>query len=163
MLHYLTLQIIVTSSTTEVNMKKEIKSMLHSQNQLEEILGVSRVQAWRIWNGKSALTEANERLIKITIDSVIDKMNEAESIINEWIESQKGRSNGEFYSVRTKAAYTVGASVSFVDCDETNSYIKELIKMTDEAEHDSTRDVLLDAYFIELSHWKFSETEVKYK
>lgn len=144
-------------------MKKEIREMLHSQSQLQEILGVSRVQAWRIWNGKSVLTEANERLIKITMDSVIDKMNEAESVIDEWIESQKGKAEGKFYPVRTKSANAIVARVSFVDCEQTNSYLKELIKMTGEAEHDSTRDVLLDAYFIELSHWEFSEIEVQYK
>lgn len=44
-------------------MSQELKTIIGSQNKLKEILGCSRTQAWRIWNGKSALTQINEKYI----------------------------------------------------------------------------------------------------
>lgn len=144
-------------------MKKEIREMLHSQSQLQEILGVSRVQAWRIWNGKSVLTEANERLVVITINNLTEKREKAEVLIDEWVKTQRNKSKGEFYISKTKEGNRIYASVSFIDCDETNSHLTELIDMHEDAQHESTRDLLLDAYIREVESWKFSEKEVIYK
>lgn len=137
--------------------------MLHSQSQLQEILGISRVQAWRIWNDKSALTETNERLIVVTINGLAEKREKAEELIDEWVGTQRFKSKGEFYISKTKEGNRIYASVSFIDCDETNSHLTELMDMHEEAQHESTRDLLLDAYMKEVESWKFSEKEVYYK
>lgn len=50
-------------------MNEELKKQLVKQSKLEEILGVNRVQAWRIWNGHSKLTTANERLITMVLEA----------------------------------------------------------------------------------------------
>ncbi len=44
-------------------MSEVLKATLGNQNRLQEVLGCSRTQAWRIWNGKSALTTINEKYI----------------------------------------------------------------------------------------------------
>lgn len=48
-------------------MNEELKNKIGSQKKLEEILGITRVQAWRIYNGHTKLTVVNERLIKLTL------------------------------------------------------------------------------------------------
>lgn len=48
-------------------MSEEIKALVGSQKRLQELLGCGRVQAWRVWNGKSKLTKSNERLIRISV------------------------------------------------------------------------------------------------
>ncbi len=44
-------------------MEETLKVMLGDQKRLIEILGVSRTQAWRIWTGKSKLTEINRKYL----------------------------------------------------------------------------------------------------
>lgn len=48
-------------------MKEELKELVGSQQRLIELLSCSRAQAWRIWTGKSELTKANEKLIKLQV------------------------------------------------------------------------------------------------
>ena len=48
-------------------MKEELKELVGNQKKLIELLACSRAQAWRIWTGKSELTKANEKLIKLQI------------------------------------------------------------------------------------------------
>ncbi len=50
-------------------MNQELKSLVGDKKQLESILGVTRTQAWRIWNGKSNLTSVNEKLIRLVCAS----------------------------------------------------------------------------------------------
>lgn len=44
-------------------MSEELKLLVGSQKKLQEILGIGRTQAWRIWNNKSKLTSINEKYI----------------------------------------------------------------------------------------------------
>lgn len=46
-------------------MKQELKDLVETQSKLIELLSCSRAQAWRIWTGKSELTKANEKLIRL--------------------------------------------------------------------------------------------------
>lgn len=46
-------------------MTAEEKAIAKSQSNLIDILGCSRTQAWRIWNGKSSLTNSNRKLLEI--------------------------------------------------------------------------------------------------
>ncbi|MEH6451297.1 MAG: hypothetical protein V7765_21730 [Oleispira sp.] len=48
-------------------MKEELKELVGNQKKLIELLECSRAQAWRIWTGKSELTKANEKLIKLQV------------------------------------------------------------------------------------------------
>lgn len=48
-------------------MSNELKELVGSQQRLIELLACSRAQAWRIWTGKSELTKANEKLIKLQV------------------------------------------------------------------------------------------------
>jgi hypothetical protein len=48
-------------------MNQEIKDLVGSQQKLIELLSCSRAQAWRIWTGKSELTKANEKLIRLQV------------------------------------------------------------------------------------------------
>lgn len=50
-------------------MNEELKIKLEHQSALQDILGVNRVQAWRIWTGKSKLTTSNEKLIRMTLEA----------------------------------------------------------------------------------------------
>jgi hypothetical protein len=50
-------------------MNKELKKQLGDKKRLIEILGVSAVQAWRLWEGKNRLTPANEKLIRMVLES----------------------------------------------------------------------------------------------
>ena len=49
-------------------MKEEIKELVGNQQKLIELLSCSRAQAWRIWTGKSELTKANEKLIRLQLN-----------------------------------------------------------------------------------------------
>jgi hypothetical protein len=69
-LHYESdLNIMVSSLNVKeiIKMNENLKKELKDKKKLQEILGVNRVQAWRIWEGHSKLTTANERLIKLTL------------------------------------------------------------------------------------------------
>lgn len=44
-------------------MSEVLKATVGSQNKLQELLGCSRTQAWRIWTGKSKLTSINEKYL----------------------------------------------------------------------------------------------------
>ena len=48
-------------------MNSELKKQVKSQAKLMDILQISRMQAFRIWTGRSNLTPSNERLIKLTL------------------------------------------------------------------------------------------------
>ncbi len=44
-------------------MPEHLKATIGSQKRLQELLGCSRTQAWRIWTGKSKLTPVNEKYL----------------------------------------------------------------------------------------------------
>ncbi|WRQ13063.1 hypothetical protein [Vibrio phage vB_VpM-pA2SJ1] len=48
-------------------MDNELKEMLGDKKRLEEILEIGRIQAWRLWEGRSQLTKANEKLIRLEL------------------------------------------------------------------------------------------------
>lgn len=49
-------------------MNDQLKALVGTQKRLQEILGCGRVQAWRIWTGKSNLTPINEKYIKMVLE-----------------------------------------------------------------------------------------------
>lgn len=44
-------------------MPEHMRALIGSQNRLQELLGCSRTQAWRIWSGKTKLTPINEKYL----------------------------------------------------------------------------------------------------
>lgn len=141
-------------------MKPEIKEHLYGAEQLQDLIGLSRTQAWRIWNGHSKLTKQNEELLLIKLDINKSARNKCEEVADNWIESnKKSLSGGCAISSKTKTSSSIKCQVSLINCDETMSYISELEGMMEMAKHDTTRDVLLDAYFEEIGNWVEVETE----
>lgn len=141
-------------------MKPEIKERLYGAEQLQDLIGISRTQAWRIWNGHSNLTKQNEELLLIKLDINKSARIKCEEAADKWIEASKqSLSGGCAISSKTTTSKSIKCKVSLISCDETMSYISELEEMIESAKHDTTKDVLMDAYFDELSQWVHMETE----
>ena len=141
-------------------MKPEIKEHLYGAEQLQELIGLSRTQAWRIWNGHSKLTKQNEELLLIKLDINKSARIKCEEVADSWIESNKKTlSGGCAISNKTTTSNSIKCQVSLINCDETMSYLSELEEMIEIAKHDTTRDILMDAYFEELKQWVHLETE----
>ncbi|AUR83749.1 hypothetical protein NVP1039O_50 [Vibrio phage 1.039.O._10N.286.55.A2] len=141
-------------------MKPEIKEHLYGADQLQELIGLSRTQAWRIWNGHSKLTKQNEELLLIKLDLNKSARIKCEEAADNWIANNKqSLSGGCAISTKTVTSNSVKCHVSLINCDETMRYISELEEMIEIAKHSTTRDVLMDAYFEEVSNWVEMETE----
>lgn len=141
-------------------MKPEIKEHLYGADQLQELIGLSRTQAWRIWNGHSKLTKQNEELLLIKLDINKSARIKCEEAADNWIDTnKKSTSGGAVISSKTKTSKSVACKISLINCDYTMSYISELEEMIETAKHETTRDVLMDAYFDELNQWVHLETE----
>lgn len=67
---------------------KEFEGYEFSQKELEIILGISKPQAWRIYTGKSKLTESNKRLIKLHFESLEIRYKILEEKSKYWCESE---------------------------------------------------------------------------
>ena len=141
-------------------MKPEIKEHLYGAEQLQELIGLSRTQAWRIWNGHSKLTKQNEELLLIKLDMNKSARIKCEQSADNWIEIQKkSLSGGCAISNKTTTSNSIKCQISLVNCDETMSYISELEEMIEIAKQEATREVLIDAYFKEVGDWVEVETE----
>tara|TARA_R110002020_G_scaffold67830_1_gene178010 strand:- start:822 stop:1268 length:447 start_codon:yes stop_codon:yes gene_type:complete len=141
-------------------MKPEIKEHLYGAEQLQELIGLSRTQAWRIWNGHSKLTKQNEELLLIKLDLNKSARIKCEEAADNWIATNKqSLSGGVAISTKAATSNSVKCQVSLINCDVTMSYLSELEKMIEIANHDTTRDLLMDAYIEEVAGWVRMETE----
>jgi len=58
-------------------MPEHLKALIGNQAKLQELLGCSRTQAWRIWTGKSSLTPINEKyLSKVLQDEMYESVSD---------------------------------------------------------------------------------------
>jgi len=141
-------------------MKSEIKDKLYGANHLQDILGISRTQAWRIWNDKSKLTKQNEELLIIKLDINNAARKKCELAVDEWIKSEKKRLGSEpLTSIKQAGGDKITCEISSIDCEETNSYIDELISIANNCQETATHDLVMDAFFKELKLWIVSEKE----
>ncbi|AUR88386.1 hypothetical protein NVP1112O_68 [Vibrio phage 1.112.O._10N.286.46.B11] len=135
-------------------MKPEIKEHLYGADQLQELIGLSRTQAWRIWNGHSKLTKQNEELLLIKLDLKKKAREDCEMAADAWVQHQKeANKGGNFFSNKIVGAHIVSANIYLVTCEDTMRFLDELIELKSRAKYDSTRDVLTDSYFDELDNW----------
>lgn len=67
---------------------KEFNGYELSQKELESILGVSKPQAWRIYTGKSKLTDSNKRVIELHFENLDIKYKILEEKSKEWCKSE---------------------------------------------------------------------------
>lgn len=141
-------------------MKPEIKDQLCGADQLQELIGLSRTQAWRIWNGHSKLTKQNEELLLIKLDANKSARIKCEEASDAWIATKKkSLSEGCVISKKTTTSNSIKCQISVISCDKAISYISELEEMIEVAKHEETKDVLIDAYFEEVGNWVEIETE----
>ncbi len=141
-------------------MKQEIKDSLYGAEQLQELLGMSRTQAWRVWNGHSKLTKRNEELLVMKLDIRKSARIKCEENADNWMSKKKASiQGGEVITYKVTSSESVLCKVVLINCKDTLGYISELQKMIDDAMYDSTRDVLTEAYFSELDSWVHLEKE----
>lgn len=141
-------------------MNTAIKDKLYGPNHLQNTLGISRTQAWRIWNGKSKLTKRNEELLIIKLDLSNEARKNCELAADEWIDSEKKRLGSAFLtSVKQTGANEITCEISRIDCEETNGYLNELVSLADNCQKTATHDLLTNAYFSEIKSWVVSKKE----
>ena len=143
-----------THKRNGVKMKPEIKEHLYGSEQLQELIGLSRTQAWRVWNGHSKLTKQNEELLLIKLDLKKKAREDCEMAADAWINHQKENNKGSnFFSNKIIGAHIVSANIYVVSCEESMSFLNELMELKSRAKYDSTKESLLASYLDELDNW----------
>ena len=125
---------------------KEFNGHILSQKDLEDILCLSKPQAWRVYTGKSKLTEANKKIITYYFENKANKIKEAERVIDIWVSKNKSIDE-RVHVTKSSSGSEVSAKKHFITCPDTILAINAINKVDGETSSDTVRDILAQAYF----------------
>lgn len=125
---------------------KEFNGHILSQKDLEDILCLSKPQAWRVYTGKSKLTEANKKIITYYFENKANKIKEAENAVDLWI-SQNKSLDERIHVTKSLSGSEVSAKKHLITCPDTVVAINAINKADGETSSDTVRDILSQAYF----------------
>ena len=146
---------------------KEFNGYELSQKELEVILGVSKPQAWRIYTGKSKLTDSNKRVIDLHFENLDIKYKILEEKSKEWCKSECELLKKEVdFNAHVSWGYSIsgGKSECFIykvvdDCDI--EYIEDINIAICNAKTDILRDDLISLSNKELEEHIYKKNTLK--
>ncbi len=125
---------------------KEFNGHILSQKDLEDILSLSKPQAWRVYTGKSKLTQANKKIITYYFENKTNKIKEADEAIDLWISKNKSLDE-RVHVTKLSSGSEVSAKKHFITCPDTVLAINAINKAHRETSNDTVNDILTQAYF----------------
>lgn len=133
-------------------MKQEIKDKLYSADQLQELIGLSRTQAWRIWNGHSKLTKQNEELIQFKLGALDEAISKRDESAMAWLDEQYlsfslGCELGLIKKFWTKESGSITCKIVDLESNDELMKIDEISALLESACYEPAIDALTSAYF----------------
>ncbi len=133
-------------------MKQEIKDSLYGAEQLQELLGMSRTQAWRVWNGHSKLTKRNEELIQFKLGALDEAIEKRDENAMAWLNNRylELSSKTELELIKkfwTKESGSITCKIVNLESKGELMKVDEISSLLESACYEPAIDCLTSAYF----------------
>lgn len=133
-------------------MKQEIKDKLYGADQLQCLIGLSRTQAWRIWNGHSKLTKQNEELIQFKLGELDEAIEKRDENAMAWLNNRylELSSKTELELIKkfwTKESGSITCKIVNLESKGELMKVDEISSLLESACYEPAIDCLTSAYF----------------